>query len=210
MTRAMSRIDGLLFRRPTILNALHWLGLKSPTSQTAPSELEALEEQARGRRAALEIGSYQGVSAAYIARGLAEGGKLYCIDPWPDTPRGSTNPMFSMFTRHLRRLGLSDRIVILRGFSSEMAGRIPEGLDFIFVDGDHSRAGIEGDWKIVKAKLREGGIVCLHDTVIPTDEPWRTLDSVRFFEEVIANDRGFRLVKQVHSMSVLEKLAADS
>ena len=205
MTRAMSRLDGLLFRRPTLLNILHWLHLKSPTSQTITPELEALEAHARGKRLALEIGSYQGVSAAFIARALGDGGKLYCIDPWPDTPGGAANPGFRMFSRHLRRLGLADRVVVLRGFSAEVTDRIPGGLDFIFVDGDHSRAGIEGDWKIVKAKLRPGGIVCLHDTVIPPQEPWRTLDSVRFFEEVISGDPDFRLVRQVHSMTVLEK-----
>lgn len=203
----MNLVDGLLFRRPSLLNALHWLGLKSPTSQTIAPELESLGRHAHDKVRALEIGSYQGISAAVIAKALGPQGRLYCIDPWPDTPRGSANPGYRMFERHLRRLGLWERIVVLRGYSSEIADRIPGDLDFIFVDGDHSWTGLAGDWKIVKDKLRAGGTVCLHDTIIPPSEPWRTLESVRFFEEVVAHDTEFRVTERVHSMTVLVRSA---
>jgi predicted O-methyltransferase YrrM len=49
--------------------------------------------------------------------------------------------------------------------------QLPEGFDFIFVDGDHSLTGITLDWALVKQKLRNGGIVCLHDVLIPAPEP---------------------------------------
>jgi predicted O-methyltransferase YrrM len=199
-------LDKLFFRRPRILNVLHLLRLIGPTSQTIPSELDGLARHAKGKMRALEIGSYQGVSAAVIAEALDAKGNLHCIDPWPDTPHGSTSPEYLMFERHLRRLGLWERIVVLRGLSGEIAERIPEDLDFIFVDGDHSWAGIEADWKIVQQKLRPGGNVCFHDTIVPASEPWRTLESVRFFEEVIVRDPEFIVVERMHSMTVLERV----
>ncbi len=203
----MNVVSRFLFRRPSLLNAFHWLRLIDPTSQTISSELQTLSKYARGRERALEIGSYQGVSAAFIAGALRAEGRVYCVDPWLDTPRGSRNPCYLIFERHLHRLGLWDKIAVLRGYSSEIVDQIPNDLDFIFVDGDHSWAGLAADWQIVKSRLGTGGVVCLHDTLIPTSEPWRTLESVRFFDEVITKDPDFRVVEQVHSMTVLARSA---
>lgn len=87
-----------------------------------------------------------------------------------------------------------------------MESEIPGSLDFAFVDGDHSWAGIETDWRLVAERMRPGGRVCLHDCVIPAAEPWRNPESVRFFSQIIAPDRRFDLIEVVHSMVVLRKL----
>ncbi len=203
----MNLVNRFLIRRPSLLNALHHLRLVAPYSQTIPSELETLSEHAKGRGEALEIGSYQGVSAEFIAKALRHEGRLYCVDPWQDTHLGWQNPCYLIFERHLRRLGLWDKIKVLRSYSSEVASQLPGDLDFIFVDWDHSWTGLAADWQIVKNRLATGGIACLHDTLIPASEPWRTLDSVRYFNEVIAKDPDFRVVEQVHSMTVLARSA---
>src|SRR5258706_2872662 len=100
----MNAVTRFLFRRPSLLNGVHRLHLIDAASQTIPSELETLSEYAKDRERALEIGSYQGVSAAFIAKALRNEGRVYCVDPWPDTPRGSRNPCYLIFERHLRRL----------------------------------------------------------------------------------------------------------
>ena len=76
-------LEKRFFRRPRVLNFLHWANLVGATSQTIPVELKALERHAAGAHQALEIGTYQGVSAARIAGALAPDGLLYCVDPWP-------------------------------------------------------------------------------------------------------------------------------
>jgi len=200
-------LENIFFRRPRVLNVLHWANLVNATSQTIPAELDALECHAAGARQALEIGTYQGVSAARIAGALAPGGLLYCVDPWPATEeKRGNNPCWSICERHLRRSGVKNRIRILRGYSREMANRVPAQLDFAFVDGDHSWEGIKADWTIVSEKMLPGGVVCLHDSFTPAGQDWRHLDSCVYFEKVIQNDARFSVIEVVHSLAVLRKL----
>jgi len=199
-------LENLLSRRPRVLNVLHWANLVNATSQTIPAELDALERHAAGARQALEIGTYQGVSAARIAAALAPGGVLYCVDPWVETEERRNNPCWSICQRHLRRSGVKNRIRILRGYSREMSSQMPDQLDFAFVDGDHSWEGIKTDWTIISEKMLPGGVVCLHDSFTPAGEDWRCLDSCVYFERVIQNDARFSLIEVVHSLVVLRKL----
>jgi predicted O-methyltransferase YrrM len=198
-------LESIFFRRPRVLNALHFVNLVRATSQTMPVELNALERHAADARQALEIGTYQGVSAARIARALAPDGLLHCVDPWPENEAGE-NPCWSICQRHLRRSGVKNRIRLLRGYSREMASQIPEKLDFAFVDGDHSWEGIKTDWTIVSEKMLFGGVVCLHDSVVPMGEDWRHADSCVYFEEVIRKDPRFSIIELVHSLAVLRKV----
>lgn len=199
-------LEKFFFRRPRVLNLLHWANLVNATSQTIPVELDALERHAVGARQALEIGTYQGVSAARIAGALAPGGLLYCVDPWPGTEGRQNNPCWSICQRHLLRSGVQSRIRVLRGYSGEVAGQIPDKLDFAFVDGDHSWGGIKTDWTIISEKMLSGGVVCLHDSLTPAGEEWRHADSCVYFEDVIRNDPRFSVIEVVHSLAVLRKL----
>jgi len=196
-------LERYLRKRPTTLNLLHAAGLARPDTQTIPVELECLKRHAAGARCAVEIGSYQGVSAAWIAGALAKDGKLHCVDNWPRPSPEVDDPCFEVFRRHLKRQGLWDRIVVLRSTSAEAAASLPDGIDFIFVDGDHSMEGIRTDWQIVLSKLRPGGIACLHDTITPPGEEWRVPESIAFYEDNIRGDARFELVEQCHSMNVL-------
>jgi predicted O-methyltransferase YrrM len=198
-------VERLFSRRPRVLNALHSVSLVKPTSQTIPVELNALERYATGACQALEIGTDQGVSAARIARALAPTGRLYCVDPWPEGDRGE-HPCLSICQRHLRRSGVKSRVRILRGYSREMMDRIPDKLDFAFVDGDHSWEGVKIDWTVVSQKMILGGVVCLHDSLVPVGEDWRYLDSCVYFEDVIRADSRFSVIDEVHSLAVLRKI----
>lgn len=202
-------LERALVRRPRILNVLHRVKLVEATSQTIAQELEALERYAFGAQVALEIGTHQGVSAARIARALGPNGSLYCVDPWEETA-GSANPCWEMCRRHLQRQGVMDRIRILRGFSLDVAELIPGGLDFVFVDGDHSRKGIEIDWGIVTAKIAPGGIICLHDSLVPAGGNVARHDSSVFFDEVIRQDPRFDFVEGIHSLAVLRRRSSDA
>lgn len=165
-----------------------------------------IEKYAAGKKLALEIGSYQGVSAARIAKAMAADGVLYCVDPW-EAVNGNINPCYAIFQRHVRRAGLNGRIRVLQTRSTQADELLPDELDFVFIDGDHSWTGIEADWRLVGQKLRVGGVICLHDSFVPRDEPWRFLDSVRFYDEIIRNDRRFEVIDSIHSLAVVRRLA---
>ena len=167
----------------------------------------ALGKYATGTHIALEIGSYQGVSAAVIASSMDRGGVLYCVDPWPELAK-KANSCLAIFQRHIGRQGLQEKIRILRGFSGDVSNDVPSNLDFIFVDGDHSADGIAVDWEIVKQKLRSGGVICLHDVYVPQFEPWRRFGSTSFFETIIRCDPEFVVIDRIYSMAVLRRMSA--
>jgi predicted O-methyltransferase YrrM len=200
----MESLKRYLIRRPRILNLLHWLRLVGPTSQTNERELAALGKYAAGAHIALEIGSFQGVSSAIIAASIDRGGTLYCVDPWLEVDR-KKDPCLAIFERHIRRRGLRDRIKIVRKLSANAANDVPPQVDFIFIDGDHSLKGISVDWTLVKQKLRTGGVVCMHDVRVPAFEPWRRLESVSFFEDVILRDAEFVIIDEIHSMAAMRR-----
>lgn len=164
------------------------------------------ERHARGRRVAVEIGTFQGVSAARIVGVLADAGRLYCVDPWL-SERGRENPTFTIAKRHLRRHLEGGRVILVQEFSAGATGHLPPQLDFAFIDGDHSVDGLKGDWAIIAPRIAYGGIVCLHDTTVPASEPERMHGSVEYFASIIRHDPRYRLVETVHSMNVLERVA---
>lgn len=70
-----------------------------------------------------------------------------------------------------RRLGLpGQRIVLLRGSSHDAAVRAKvdsllgdRQIDLLFIDGDHSLAGVRSDLSHFGARVRKGGRIALHD-----------------------------------------------
>jgi hypothetical protein len=76
-------------------------------------------------------------------------------------------------------------------------------LDFLFVDGDHSWAGLEGDWRDWTPHVVPGGVVALHDSRPMPDRD--VLGSVRFTTEIVLNHPGFAVVDTVDSLTVLER-----
>jgi predicted O-methyltransferase YrrM len=201
----MVLLERAFSRRPRLLDLLHRAHLVRAISQTNEIELKAIEEYATGAGTALEIGSSQGVSAARIAAAMPDSGILYCVDPWPAS-EGKLNACHAIFRRHISRTGVTSKIRVLQKVSSAVGGLVPSEIDFIFVDGDHSWKGIETDWCLVRQKLRFGGIVCLHDSLIPAEEPWREPESVKFYQQVVAADPEFRTIDHVHSLAVLRRL----
>ena len=69
-------------------------------------------------------------------------------------------------------------------------------------------AGLDNDWKLLAGRIVPDGYLCLHDTIVPPSEPWRSaLESNRYFAEVIRHDARFELVETVHSLAVLRRKA---
>ncbi|MEP7165502.1 MAG: class I SAM-dependent methyltransferase [Ferruginibacter sp.] len=198
-----------LYSRPRILNILHSFRLALPHSQMNKEEMDCLQKYAHGKKLAVEIGTYMGVSATIIATALASDGMLYCIDPFESIP-GKLNPGFKMATRLFRRNNITRKIKFLRGYSNDkkIIEQIPDQLDFILIDGDHSYEGLENDWQIVRSKVMIGGIICLHDTTIPAKEPYRDFGSVKYFNEIIMHDKNFELLETAYSMNVIIKKGA--
>ncbi|MET0394945.1 MAG: class I SAM-dependent methyltransferase [Chitinophagaceae bacterium] len=205
---ARNKPPAWLYKRTSVLNILHRLHLAAPHSQMTEDEMNCLQRHATGKHKALEIGTYMGVTANIIAGAMAPDGELTCVDPFA-APAGQTHPGLQMTLRQLKRNKLLPKVKFLQGFSTDAAikAKIPDGLDLMLVDGDHSYAGIQNDWDIVCAKLQNGGILCLHDTTIPAAEPYKNFGSVEFYNKIVQHDSRFRYIETVYSMNVLQKIS---
>ncbi len=189
--------------------ALHFgrylVGLDQADTQTTQAERECLAELAEGKRRAVEIGVYEGVGTRTIASRMDPRGVLYAIDPFI---RGRLGICWGelIARREMRRLPV--RIEVIRAFSHDAVNQIEGDFDLLFIDGDHSDEGIRRDWSDWSQRIRPGGIVALHDTRASPHNPGvETLGSFRYFQSDIRHDPGFRLVKQVDTLSVLERIA---
>jgi predicted O-methyltransferase YrrM len=129
---------------------LHWLAGRVPAGGTA-----------------LEVGSFKGKSAGFIASGLRPGARLVCVDTWnndamPYDQREDVKGIFDANTRPY-----ADRVSTLRGSSVEVAKTFRGSLDLLFIDGDHSYEGARDDIVSWLPFVRPGGWVALHDAREP-------------------------------------------
>jgi predicted O-methyltransferase YrrM len=53
-----------------------------------------------------------------------------------------------------------------RPYTTQIAKHLADGCDFLFIDGDHTRYGVETDWRNYEPLVRNGGIIAFHDTVL--------------------------------------------
>lgn len=130
----------------------------------------------------VEIGSYCGKSAVFLAEGCrsAGGHLLFSIDHH----RGSEEqqpgaPYFDqdLYDRRRRRIdtlphfletvdgaGLQDWIVPVVGASARIAASWPGArLGLLFIDGGHSQHDVDSDYRLWAPLVSRGGYLCFHD-----------------------------------------------
>ncbi len=111
----------------------------------------------------VEIGVRKGNSTTVLAHAARTvGGRLFSVD--------------------IHECPLAERRVAQLGLEAEFswegrdaAGRFADGaIDLLFLDGDHSHAGVEADLAAWGPKIRRGGMVIAHDAERPgVAEPLR-------------------------------------
>jgi predicted O-methyltransferase YrrM len=106
----------------------------------------------------------------------------------------------------LKKNKINNMVKIVKDFSYNAVNSVPNELDFIFIDGDHSYEGIKRDWDDWSKKLKIGGIIALHDTNIPEHDPSvGNLGSYKFFNDTIISDTRFTIVETIDSLNILVK-----
>jgi caffeoyl-CoA O-methyltransferase len=112
---------------------------------------------ALGVRRAIEIGTFTGLSALSIARGLPQDGSLLCLDrngEWTAVAR-----------RYWERAGVADRIELRLGDAHETLRAVPAEPSFglAFVDAD--KAGYADYVEQLHPRMVDGGLVLLDNTL---------------------------------------------
>ncbi len=114
-----------------------------------------------------EIGVWKGEFAEALCR-KNSGLTLICVDPWASyeawrDPKNVEDRMAGAEAEARRRLSRY-RCEIVKGFSVDVAERVPDGsLDFVYIDANHSREAVLADLEAWVPKVRSGGIVSGHD-----------------------------------------------
>jgi predicted O-methyltransferase YrrM len=118
-----------------------------------------------------EIGVYRGAFAARLLAECPDVAVYYMIDPWRhlagwNKPANKPDDVFERYFREaMDKTGAwADKRVVLRGTTADVINRVPDGgLDFAYVDGDHTLRGITIDLIKVFPKVRAGGWIAGDD-----------------------------------------------
>lgn len=149
----------------------------------------------------VEIGSYQGKSTIWLARGSQAGNRLrvYAIDPHQEKPKN-----FDRFQTHITRAGVESMVTPIRKFSAEAARNFQEPVSLIFIDGAHEYDPAKMDFELWFPKVVENGIMVFHDTI---EKQW---GSTRVVRKYIYRSRQFREIGLVDSITYARKVNCNS
>ncbi|WP_437610266.1 class I SAM-dependent methyltransferase [Sorangium sp. So ce834] len=131
----------------------------------------ALVRSLRGG-AMVEVGSWKGLSTAYVGRLAARHGvALHCVDTWDGSSDAyderyrallAAEDVPGAFRANMEALGI--RPHLLRMPSTDAAARFADAsLDLVFLDGSHDRAAVLADLEAWWPKLKPGGVLGGHD-----------------------------------------------
>jgi caffeoyl-CoA O-methyltransferase len=155
--------------------------------QVTPDQGQLLTVLARtlGARNALEIGTFTGYSAICIARGLADGGRLTCLEleqEFADTAQAN-----------LEDAGVAERVGIVVGPAQEtLAAMAPEPTyDFVFLDAD--KTGYADYYELLLPRMTPGALMLIDNVLLggdvtqPDDDRSRLVAELN--EKIVRDDR---------------------
>jgi len=132
-------------------------------------EVEMVCREIRGlpnRKVYCEIGSFKGASLAAFGQHMDSGAKLIAVDkPMPKTNGGEDLKAVAEELRGegfevVLHLGDSKAPAIIASVAEDIGANL---IDVLFIDGDHSAAGVRADIKNYIPMVRPGGLAIFHD-----------------------------------------------
>jgi caffeoyl-CoA O-methyltransferase len=139
---------------------------------------------------AVEIGTLAGYSAAWIARGMAEGGTLYCVEASEKHARISRE--------NLTASGFGSMVDIQQGAGKDILPKLAAHgpFDLVFIDADKESYPYYLEW--TAENLRPGGLVAAHNAfrgggvISPEDDGDHAIDA--FNRQLAADDRFWPMI----------------
>ena len=206
-----------------IVWGIHFLTLRMPYGQT-PEKIIAFSFDIAGnfigpsqsRPEVLQLATllYQRRQKVIVEIGTAEGGTL-CIwcgvaDPQavivsidlPGGIHGGGYPRWKSLA-YKRFAGPGQWLQLLRLDSHQPATleRLkavlpPEGVDFLFIDGDHTYNGVKADFEMYTPLVRVGGLVAFHDICVHPPEVNCNVD--KFWREIRTRYKNWEFIEYAH------------
>jgi len=139
-----------------------------------------------GVRNAVEVGTFTGLSSLSIARGLAPGGHLLCLDV--------SEEFTAVARRYWERAGVADRVELRLAPAAQTLASLPAEprFDFAFIDAD--KTGYPTYWAELVPRMRPGAVLVVDNVLrggrgIAAEQDPDTAAIVAFNDIVAADDR---------------------
>ena len=151
-----------------------------------------------------EVGAYKGKSTKALA---SSGKKGYVIDWFKGSPEHEKGTFtYPEFYSNLRKEILSEQIKVLPGNSYDAYRYVFDPISLLFVDADHSYEGIKRDFELYSKKVKNGGLIVIHDSWgeegQESNTPWEGV--TRFTKELRSNPN-YTEISKVRRCSVFRK-----
>jgi caffeoyl-CoA O-methyltransferase len=177
-----SRQDDVLKRVAADTAAMPMAEMMSP-----PDEAALLTMLARlvGARRAVEVGTFTGYGAISIARGLADGGVLTCLE--------LSEEFAAIARRNIDAAGLSDRVEFVMGPADESLRAMPEEPTFDYAYLDADKRAYPTYYDLLVPRLLPGGLLLIDNVLSrgrvldPQDDRSRILDDLN--NRITADER---------------------
>jgi len=122
----------------------------------------------------VEIGTYEGSNAHNMLRTNQKIKMLYLVDPYEIYAKykNDADPITSMGSSHIEDVFIKaqnklkkyeERLFFIRKYSNDAVNDIPEKIDFIYIDGNHSYDFVKQDIDLFFNKVKDGGVIGGHD-----------------------------------------------
>lgn len=169
------------------------------TPESVALALADMAAQVPPDRAIVELGTYQGRTALFMAWGArqGQGAHVYAVDPWDlpgnrgpynQNPAGAlgkhrkafTDPGTRNWARYnVRANGYASRVSLIRNFSVKAAEKWSAGpVGLLFVDGDHNYDAVRADVSAWTRHLADDAVIAFDDYAATHPEVIRAVDDM--------------------------------
>jgi predicted O-methyltransferase YrrM len=164
------------------------LGAKGFLAEQEGLKLFELARESSQNAPCLEIGSYCGKSALYLAEGCRAAGRfsVYSVDHHRgsveqqpgqqyfdpelfDASRNAVNTL-PRFLATVSQASLQDWVIPIVGESGRVAANWSAPLSLVFIDGAHSEDDVRTDYESWSGHIMPGGYLCFHDVFLKPEE----------------------------------------
>ena|SRR5579864_726354 len=167
------------------------------------SEIVALGKilQAHAPERCLEIGTNYGGTLLLLCNLSSPSARIISVD----LPLGRFGggyprrkiPLFRKFPKPGQQLHLLRGDSHLQATKERVSGILDgESLDYLFLDGDHTYAGVRQDFEMYAPLVRSGGIIALHDIAVherdkdcQVDRFWNEIKTQYRYQEIVENPK---------------------
>ncbi len=134
-----------------------------PRDLTFQVEKPLFRKWARGRKSLVEIGVFEGASAAVFRSVMASEGTLHLIDPFVSDSMNEHLRARPLFTKLNVGRVLRGQVYWHKDYSTTVVKKWKAPIDFLFIDGDHTYDACLQDWNDWSPFVPINGIVMFHD-----------------------------------------------